>query len=375
MRISQYICAVGDGWSPALPTLDTEAQLLLCFGSERLFTSENTQNHLKTAFPNAQIAGCTTAGEIFGTRVSNEQLVVTTVEFAHSHVQIQHVDIEPEQNSFNVGQKLAQKLAREQLKHVFVISDGLKINGTALVQGMSSKLGNEINITGGLAADGSRFKQTWVWHGDKHSSSIVVAVGLYGDKLQVSYGSFGGWDAFGPEREISRSQDNVLYELDGQPALWLYKKYLGQHAENLPSSALLFPLGISRPNSDELLVRTVLSVNEADGSMTFAGDIPQGAKVRLMKANPDRLIDGAQQAANLSKHEQSKLAICVSCVGRKMVMHQRVEEEIEIIKEVLGEDCQIAGFYSYGEICPHGEEHEVLLHNQTMTITTLHEDH
>ena len=184
----------------------------------------------------------------------------------------------------------------------------------------------------------------------------------------------GGWDSFGVDREVTLSKGNILYELDGQPALELYKRYLGSHASKLPASALLFPLSLRLKDSDTALVRTVLSVNELDGSMIFAGDIPQGEYVRLMKANSDKLIDGALGAAEMSKTSLHGLipdfAILISCVGRKLVLKQRVEEELEIIRDAIGMNASMTGFYSYGEISPikpFGQHCE--LHNQTMTIT------
>jgi len=193
----------------------------------------------------------------------------------------------------------------------------------------------------------------------------------------VGFGSLGGWDAFGPERLITRSKENVLYELDGRSALDLYKNYLGDHARNLPSSALLFPLSVRAREKDAPVVRTVLAIDETDQSMTFAGDVPVGAYARFMKANFDRLIDGALGAAR-SSHQAlgegtAELAVLISCVGRKLVLKQRIEEEVEAVREVLGPDTVLTGFYSYGELSPFTPDARCELHNQTMTITTLSE--
>ncbi|RJQ51925.1 MAG: hypothetical protein C4530_19405, partial [Desulfobacteraceae bacterium] len=187
----------------------------------------------------------------------------------------------------------------------------------------------------------------------------------------------GGWDPFGPERLVTRSKGNVLYELDGQSALELYKRYLGEHAKELPASGLLFPLNMRTAESDSGVVRTILAVDEADQSMTFAGDVPEGAHVRLMKANFDHLVDGAIGAAQTSYEaigsRSPELAILISCVGRKFILKQRVEEEVEGVQEVLGADTVLTGFYSYGEICPSAPRANCELHNQTMTITTFAE--
>ena len=212
--------------------------------------------------------------------------------------------------------------------------------------------------------------------GPRKKDTIAV-LGLYGNRLKVGYGSLGGWDSFGPERLITRSRGNVLYELDGQSALELYKKYLGEHAKGLPATGLLFPLSIRTKEGDAGVVRTILAIDEEDRSLTFAGDIPEGAYARLMKANFDRLIDGAVGAAKTSYEAigstSPDLAVLISCVGRKMILKQRTEEEVEGVREILGDKTVLAGFYSYGEISPFTPGARCELHNQTMTITTFSE--
>ena len=134
-------------------------------------------------------------------------------------------------------------------------------------------------------------------------------------------------------------EGNVLYELDGQSALALYKRYLGEHAADLPASGLLFPLSLRTREVSAPVVRTILSVNEADQSLTFAGDVPAGGYVRLMKANFDRLIDGAVGAGRVSADALGSpvdLALLISCVGRRMVLRQRVEEEVEGVRDIVG---------------------------------------
>jgi hypothetical protein len=257
-----------------------------------------------------------------------------------------------------------------------VISDGKCVNGSELVSGLTEHLPLGVTLTGGLAGDGDRFQETLViWDGPPEPNKVAL-VGLYGNRLKVGFGSLGGWDAFGPERLITRSAGNILYELDGQPALELYKKYLGEYAKDLPASGLLFPLSL-RTAAGESLVRTILGVSETEYSLTFAGDMPQGGRARLMKANFDRLIDGAVGAAQTSYGALGKaspeLALLISCVGRKLVLKQRVEEEVEGVRDVLGQETILAGFYSYGEISPFTPSAKCELHNQTMTITTLSE--
>jgi hypothetical protein len=277
-----------------------------------------------------------------------------------------------------VGKELARLLNDASLRHVFVLSDGLHVNGSDLARGLAGGVSDGVSITGGLSGDGTNFAETWVIADDTAGPQLVAAVGLYGDQLRIGYASMGGWEPFGPLRTITRAEGNILYELDGRSALDLYKSYLGSHAEQLPSSALLFPILVTDAKGGEGVVRTVLSVDERNKSMTFAGDIPQGGTAQLMKTNVDDLVDGATAAAEASLSgldgRRPDLAILVSCVGRKLVMKQRTEEELEAIRDVFGTDAKLSGFYSYGELCPFMHGGACRLHNQTMTITTFAED-
>lgn len=379
MKTEQRIYTDANGWVKKNDNnLDNLAQLVYLFGNKDLLKMQPHIDFIKNAYPAAQIVGCSTSGEICQEAVFNESIICTAVWFENSTVEVAVERINTMEDSFTVGEKLAEKLDKEQLVHIMILSEGLNINGSELTKGLNYSLKDRISITGGLAGDQDDFLETVIIHNRAGETNLVLAIGFYGEHLKVGYGSMGGWDSFGVDREVTKSIGNVLYELDGQPALELYKKYLGNHAADLPSSALLFPLSIRLKNSDTALVRTVLSVNENDGSMIFAGDLPQGEYVRLMKANSDRLIDGANDAAEMSKtslgNSNPDLAILISCVGRKLVLKQRVEEELEVIHEAIGNAAAVTGFYSYGEICPLKPfEQHCELHNQTMTVTLFKE--
>lgn len=354
------------------------ADLVLVFGSGRRLAATPFET-LRRLFPQAVIAGCSTAGEILGTRVTDDGLTLTAVRFAATRVRLARVSVEESSASRAAGLALAGELSGDDLAHVLVLSDGLHVNGTDLVDGLRAGLPERVAVTGGLSGDGADFKRTLVIADAPAAERTIAAIGFYGDALRVGYGSLGGWDPFGPDRRITRAAGNVLYELDGQSALALYKRYLGEHAAGLPATGLLFPLELHEQAGSRSpgLVRTILSVDEATQSMTFAGDMPQGLYARLMKANFDRLIEGASGAAQATRGSlggvQPKLALLISCVGRKLVLQQRVEEEVESVRDVLGEGTALTGFYSYGEISPSVPLAKCELHNQTMTITTFAE--
>lgn len=378
MKISQIQWTADRGWHPEKPgELGDTAQLVMMFGHRSALSNLQLLDEVKQAYPKSQFVGCSTAGEIYGEEVWDDSLVVTAVQFEHTEVMGHSIHISDTESSFHAGELLAHKLTPEGLSHVFVLSDGLKVNGSELVRGLVQNLPETVTITGGLSGDGANFEQTLVmWNAPPKEGDIVV-IGLYSDRLTVGCGSWGGWDAFGPERLVTKAEGNVLYQLDGKSALELYKQYLGEHAAELPASGLLFPLRL-RTDSDEMaVVRTILAVDESAQSMTFAGDVPEGSHVQLMKANFEQLVEGAMAAAEKSlggfEQQSPELAICISCVGRKLVLNQRIEEELEGVREVLGDNAVLAGFYSYGEIAPFKSGVECSLHNQTMTITTLAE--
>jgi len=377
MRVEQNLWTTSGGWEPMPGGLGDAAQLVLVFGGTALLKEEAGMAAVRGAYPRAHIVGCSTAGEIFGTRVYDGTITATAVHFTHTRVACVYESVDDRGDNFSVGARLGQALLQDDLKHVFVLSDGLKINGSDLARGLCSRQPVHVSITGGLAGDGARFGETYVLREGKPERNIVTAVGFYGSRLRVGYGSVGGWDPFGPERLVTRSRGNVLHELDGKAILGLYKSYLGDQAGDLPASGLLFPLSVRVGKDDRPVVRTVLSVDEAAQSMTFAGDIPEGAYARLMKANFDRLIDGAVESAVLSQglldEALPELALLISCVGRKLILNQRVEEEVEGVRDVLGTPTPLAGFYSYGEICPSTPGARCELHNQTMTITAFSE--
>src|SRR5574343_184181 len=383
MKIEQKKWTVNDGWKIIKQADFTESpDLVLLFGGNAPLKDQKVFDEIKSWYPNAHIVSSSTAGEIIDTEVSDDALVLSAIKFDKTSLKFAAANINNSDESEEIGKSLASSLPHEGLTHVMIFSDGLYVNGTPLVRGLLSVLPKTVSVTGGLAGDGPRFKETLVGFDEVAKPKKLVCIGFYGTSIKIGYGSLGGWDSFGISRKITKSKGNVLYELDGSPALALYKEYLGDLAKDLPASGLLFPLNLNiktDAGKEVEVARTILAVDEKDQSMTFAGDMPEGVIARFMKANFDRIIDGASGAASMSMESlsgnKSELAILVSCVGRKLVLKDRTEEEVEAVKEKIGAQSSIIGFYSYGEICPTAPtERQCQLHNQTMTITTMREE-
>jgi hypothetical protein len=378
MKLSTFSYEAGKRWSvEKFPALDSEQTLVIVFAAPEFIDNPSALSELAAAYPTSKMIGCSSAGEIAGPLVNDASISVAVLKFERSRIAVISAEISESANSFSVAEQLATQLAAEDLCSVFILSDGLRVNGSELAKGFSSTLPPHVIVTGGLAADGDRFQRTWVIRNGKPETGIVMAAGFYGDSLQITHGSRGGWDSFGPERRVTRSQGNVLYELDGRSALSLYKEYLGALADGLPATGLLFPLSIRQDAADSReLIRTVLAVDEAAQSMTFAGDVPKGYLAQLMHANFDRLLDGASMAAEQARDNMAiagpMLIVAISCVGRRLVLGERVEEETELTLQNLPEGTQQIGFYSYGEISPCVSGF-CDVHNQTMTLTTFSE--
>lgn len=381
----------GERWEPALPhDLDGPTTLVLAFAAPEWRDQPQVLSDLAAAFPQSVLLGCSTSGEIRGTEVHDASISLAIARFEYTQLRFASTDILGATDSHAAGARLAAELtgpdAPPDLRAVFVLSDGLGVNGTPLVDGLSHGLPAGVLVTGGLAGDGSRFERTWVLEGGRARSGRVCAVGLYGQRLHAGHGCGGGWSDFGPERRITSSEGNVLFELDGKPALPLYKSYLGDRASELPGAALLFPLAVRSDASEghreggreaDTLVRTILSIDESRQSLTFAGDVPAGGVARLMRASTDKLIVSAgaagDQACQALSGERPTLAISISCVGRRLVLGERTDEEVETVSEVLPQRSAHVGFYSYGEISPAVSGGASGLHNQTMTVTVLAE--
>lgn len=371
MKVSQIRWSEKAGWERASDFF-ADTDLVLVFADNNYFQIEGCYIQLHGMFPQAHIVGCSTSGNVMGVTISDGDVIATAVKLERSNIKVASVDLDPDMGTAELGVSLMAKLAAPDLRHVIVLSDGQQVNGSDLARGLNQA---GVPVTGGLAGDGARFGKTWVMAGSPAETGRIAALGFYGD-VTVRSGCFAGWEEFGTERIITKSEGNMVYEIDGEPALDLYKRYLGEQAKELPASGLQFPLSIQATKADTAVIRTLLAVDEVVHSLTFAGDMPQGHLCKLMRANLDNLIDSAGlAAAEAQPANQIKTGLCllVSCVGRRLVMGQATEDELDIVQEKLGAKTYITGFYSYGELAPFSNVMQCQLHNQTMTLTTIYE--
>jgi hypothetical protein len=380
MRVQQLSWSETVGWSASEQRIG--ANLLFYFGTRRALTCGTRYRELRAMYPDAHIVGCSTGGQIRNDDVTDEEVTAAALAFDATTLRVACKLAPSPESSRSCGEEIGKALAARDLAGIFVLSDGLNVNGSSLVSGINDAVGEKIAITGGLAGDGPKFRKTLVGADCPPRTQMIAAVAFYGPAIRIGHGCSGGWDEFGPRRRITRSSGNVLFEFDGKPALDLYEHYLGEDGvKDLPASALVFPLRIfdpDRPNHD--IIRAMLAVDRNARSITCAGEVPEGWIAQLMRGNFDRLAAGAAMAARHAadglgcKKTGDQIAILVSCIGRRLVMGQYTADELEATSAEFGPGISQLGFYSYGEISPHPVSGVCELHNQTMTITTITEE-
>lgn len=379
MKTVQLKKTTQSDWQYLSEDIPLQKPLVLVFGNRYMLESESILKEVRSLFPDGEFVFGSTAGDITSQYVDDESITLTAIEFEKSHYEIKTANVfenNVKADSYETGKNLINQLYKKGLKHVFIVSEGSFINGSQLTLGMNAAIDDNILITGALCGDAARFEKTLASHNELPKSGEIVAIGLYGETLEVSFSINGGWTPFGPERIVTKSKSNVLYELDNKPALDLYKKYLGEKSKELPAAALLYPLKVKSTDEKQSIVRTILNIDEEENSMILAGDILENSRVQLMMTNVDNIVDASEKAASQAlelREHKPELAILVSCIGRKLVLDQRVEEEVEEVLEVVGNETTICGLYSYGEIAPFRNEQNCQLHNQTMTITLISE--
>jgi hypothetical protein len=379
MKTVQLKKTAQSDWKYISDDISLTKPLVFVFGNRYMLESETILQEVRALFPDGEFVFGSTSGDITSQYVDDESITVTAIEFEKSWYIIRTANVlenDTKVDSFETGKNLIEQFDPNGLKHVFIVPEGSFVNGSQLTLGMNVATNNNLLITGALCGDAARFEKTVASYNELPKSGEIVAIGLYGDTLDVSFAINGGWIPFGPERIVTKSEANVLFELDNQPALDLYKKYLGEKSKELPGAALLYPLKVKSTNEKQSIVRTILNINEAENSMILAGDILENSRVQLMMTNVDTIVDASEAAAVQAlklREKEPELAILVSCIGRKLVLDQRVEEKVEEVIEVVGKNTTICGLYSYGEIAPFGGEKNCQLHNQTMTITLISE--
>ena len=376
MQVDQFIVAANQiSYSQKNITSPEQVSFILVFTSRSNMESAEWLKVVQKQYPEADVISCSTSGEVYFSELTHEAITGMAVSLEKTHFAIHSAKLAEQEGSFELGKSLANQFSTKDLKHVLLFGDGWLVNGSDLVQGMYASLGKEVSISGGLAGDGANFSKTLVGLNDDIDQRMAVAIGFYGDALKVGFGGHGGWSELGEAYEVTESEGREILKLGNEHSLPLYKQFLGDDADGLPGSALLYPVAVWLPGAEDYVVRTVFNTDEFDQSITLGEPTPQGARLQFMRARFDDLLNGVKGAAEEAlTHlgEQPEMALMVSCIGRKLLFNQQIDQEIEETHQILGPQTPIGGFYSYGEICP-VQKDLAALHHQMLTLTVFAE--
>jgi len=382
LKIDSLFWSRETGWQFRKENIENRenVDIVFLFGVAKEIRENLYFDGIRELYPNAILVGGSSAGTIYRDEIFDSGVVASALQLEKSRVKLAVATLEDISKSFEIGKNIVQQLMDEDLKHIVVLSDTININGSEFVKGLNSETDSKIPISGGILAEETRnFSHAYVIADRPAKKLLAIGIGFYGD-IDTFYGSDSGWDDFGIERVITKSSGNIVYEIDGKPALDLYKKYLGDFQKDLPVGGLRFPLNVWEDGDIENskpVIRTLMAINEEEKSLTFVGDVPEGAMARLMKTNIDGLIDGSENAIKMTGFQPSNIpsyCLAVSCIGRRLVLNQLTEEELSVLLEHVGDEVEITGFYSYGEIAPFSKElKNCRFHNQTMTLTLIQE--
>jgi hypothetical protein len=364
------------GWQ-GLPDASFEPDLVLFFGSKKAFDDGAAYFDLRSRFPKAIVFGCSGGGQIHSSGIIDDGITGLALKFKSTKLKLVSISSNDSDESLKIGNNLGRQLLSSDLVGVFVLSEGLEINGDNLMEGLSQSLPNTVVIGGGLAADDDRFARTTVSANCLPMRNLVAAVGFYGPDVEIKSSNGGGWKKTGKTMKITASRDNHLYDLNDEDALSIYKNNLGSEAAQLPMSGLRFPLMVSDPNdSEKSFVRTLLGIDNDVGMLTFAGNIPEGWTAEVMQASSDDLIEAASSAAleTLSSDDKAPdVSILVSCIGRRLVLGDKSVAEVNAVDKSYGQQTAMTGFYSYGEFSKTVENDSAHLFNQSLALFTITE--
>lgn len=331
---------------------------------------------IQKAFPNIQLIGGTTNGEISSV-LEFQQDSITLMLFASHHIQIQagvgyNVSQNPLQSSQNAIAQAKAKSA-SQPKLCITFPESLTSSGAVILEGLQQSLGKIVPIIGGMTADDYTFDQTYQFFQDQVLTDAVPVLLFSGDLL-VSYGVASGWTPITPKSRITKVQGNVVYEIENQPALEFYRHYLG--GERFLTHYAIHALAVYE-DQENFYMRAPNGYDLEAGSLTFFGDIPDQAIVQITDASRENILAASQVAIQkaLSHYPGTEptTALLVSCAARRRILGTLTPQEYQLTKTHLPQNLSCCGFYAYGEIAPLDQHNSAKFHNKTFVTLLMGE--
>ncbi len=370
-----------DDWDRPLDArLDSDTTLVLLFGEIGPQRDQHAAlRSVCATFPRSIKSGGSRGSDIYEGRLEEYALVLAVIRFEKSRLKRAEYSVTSTEDSHRAGHALGKALQHDDLRGVFLIGAGERIDEEALTLGINRSLSEKVVVTGGVTTHNYRRQTTHILSEDCQTrTDSVSAVGYYGDAIRFIASRQEGWERFGIEYKITSSRGNILYTLNHRPALEVYKNHLGKLADKLPGIAARFPLAIQSGHTHRApKIHTIIGIDEARQALLFAQDIPAGHYAMFMKADAHRLLLGACEAARNLSHAyhppaSEALNITVSSMRRKRLLLHRTDEEPKMVRHFLPSGIHQVGFYSDGTIAPTGSGQSTA-DRQTLVLTLIWE--
>ncbi len=334
------------------------ADIAVLFASS-YYDQEAMLRGVRAGLKGVPVIGCTSAGAITSGGVSEQAVAVLTMKSDEGKfVPVKVTEIGKDMRAAGKAFGEQFKASGEEVNMGFIFSDALAGNGTELVRGVLDAMGRGFKLAGGAAADDMQFKKTYQYFNDEVLTNAAVGFGMVGPIL-IAAGAEHGWKPIGNARTVTKAEGTKLIELDGKPAFEIYKDYFAHRADDfkaaLSLAAVSYPMGMHVKGVEEIMIRVPLAVAE-DGSIVCGAEVVEGSEITLMVGTLSTALWAAEDTAKramVGMEGAAKRVIFVSdCVARKILLGERGKEEIALLKAVGGENTEIFGFYSYGQIAP-----------------------
>jgi hypothetical protein len=386
--------------NPNVAGRDAAKQALENAGLEKpdfvfMFASVGHDQHsllraVREATGGAPLSGCSGEGTISGDYADESNFSVVVMVISSEELRWRNgLATGLGADSYATGQLVAQSLSSDlgaDSVGLFVFPDGTTVNFDHFFAGLEANLTSDrfLPFWGGGAGDNLAMVQTYQYCDDEVVSDGVAYALLSGEAHLASTIGI-GYIPIGGERTVTRSQGNVIYEIDGKPALEVLQEYLPDLAlaDDWGRYIPTFGLSFRAPSymkdgymkDEEYLLRGINSVNTADGSVSLQTDVQEGSSVWFSSRDKEKITTGFDRMAEQIKEElggaQPKLVFHFDCCsrGRLMFRDQEKVQLLRLFRQAVGPEVPWAGFYTYGEIGPVGKHN--CYHTYTAVVLAL----
>lgn len=364
-----------------LPAVPGESSLALVFSTPDFSSSGLLKSIRQALKSNIPIIGCSAVNLITSEGIQKEGVIIALLSLPGARISCGSIETaknkDPLLSAQELGGILSSNLKGQRRQFCLLFNDGLAENTSGLIKGLQGVLGLSFPLIGGGSSDNLKFRQTYQYY-DTQVLTKGTVLALVAGKLSFSLGLKHGWRPLGKTRLVSESAGNIIKKIDGKNACYLYEDYFAKTVKELKKELqrvnILYPIGMYLNGESEYLLRNIISLND-DGSITTQGDVPQGSSVRLMIATKESCLEAARQAALQVKiglkDKKAEFAMVISSASRGYLLGRQAYSEIKTIRETLGHETPLFGFYSYGEYAPLGSINyygQTYLHNQTIAV-------